>query len=991
MLIPILFSLLVNTISLLGVTPIYAQALGPAEQFRQSYLDPALSSRGDYVRVSVQEARPGELAKIVVQSGPPGLSVGEYEFILNPNAIGETPPILNLHRRTEASNYPVQIKATTEFPLKPSFNVARALRALFIADPFLHPLQTLPEHSTQLAPPQRLLVDELNTIAADARSSKQAARALIIAPPGFGKNLVVTDFLRGEIARSAQPYQIVFVVQSQEILDDALETYPRELGISASLTRRNFAREARDGPPPLFVAASRTNLASRLSSVLARRQTKDTRIFFVFDEIQHGGKIGGEFQHIFKQLDQSLKAGDALIGQSATPWHLDSDLIASPFQNHLVTAFVNPDAKKRLVDERRLIYLSRMMLFTAMAERYLSPIHSYRQIRYLGDPGQPDVLTRDYLRDEVESVENLGDAERDIHLRRHWRAHEPLLREMLREARRVAHTDVGSGRILSPNRGVIFVPSIQHANNYAQWLNELADGEPMEFRAYHSEMSDDLRRETMKWIRDSARGPGPVRHRYVIAVRALGEGANVPNLNHLILARPYSQHDEVGMRDLLQHLGRGARRAYGKPHFSVSDFTGDMRRLLFADMDQQLLEGVFTGDGEKDFAPFEPPARPKERNVILDRDTYARGEFEPNLIAIPSRLGVAITPVEKVKTSTSGPMTWEQFLNSATSLRWFQVEAARSGLIWTKDCGHSVFDLLRMQKADLNRCFPRGAKIWLRRQLLDYNLVEPSERRPFDIVRSLGEYTSKAVQQNFSTHVPWTERELRGSAAPRDFDLKRALQQLPRPAEDMGSRTTWDDPLTWREVYSSPAFLFYFVYRAKVDSSVLLSLVTGLHKQNLLTILPVLKKPAYWKKQFININEDIAQVITALDTQGLLEIPDLSAKSPYTRRQLLDLPYLYVKGLTHPEVRAGEWGELLYFDREKTTISGQLMSMAPSEYGQTAIRNVEYVLGAYLPVPFYERHRMTIEDLSEAADCRRALSHLAKPVDRSGHKSAKGR
>jgi hypothetical protein len=89
----------------------------------------------------------------------------------------------------------------------------------------------------------------------------------------------------------------------------------------------------------------------------------------------------------------------------------------------------------------------------------------------------------------------------------------------------------------------------------------------------------------------------------------------------------------------LQNLGRGARLAYSKPSFSISDFTGDMKRLIFDGLDQSFINKFFVENGEKDFSepprPIEEPARVRITEAVLDVGTMKTKGFETSLVDVP--------------------------------------------------------------------------------------------------------------------------------------------------------------------------------------------------------------------------------------------------------------------------------------------------------------------------------------------------------------------
>jgi superfamily II DNA or RNA helicase len=57
---------------------------------------------------------------------------------------------------------------------------------------------------------------------------------------------------------------------------------------------------------------------------------------------------------------------------------------------------------------------------------------------------------------------------------------------------------------------------------------------------------------------------------YLVSVDIFNEGIDIPNLNQIIMARP-TQSAII----FVQQLGRGLRKAKGKPFVTVIDFVGN--------------------------------------------------------------------------------------------------------------------------------------------------------------------------------------------------------------------------------------------------------------------------------------------------------------------------------------------------------------------------------------------------------------------------------
>lgn len=837
----------------LMASPQLAQAKS-AEDFAKKYLGPLIGARQKFFKINYDEGE--DPKRIRLTSSSNGVVLGRYEIILNPQSseLPKQAPLLNLNS-TRINHVDVaQIQATLELPLEPAEDPTPLLRSLLRSDFLLHPMQTPPGAPAQPTRLQYDIIEKIENYISDAEEKGEIARSIVILPPGFGKTLIAGTLLKREFVDYKQPYKIIFVVQNKEILDEATSKLQNLLGLSPAQVVRAYGEGSRQevvGRPVQLISITRTTLMRNIHDLMAERATFKGRFAFVFDEVHHTGKVDGEYGQIISQLNSGLKPADLILGLSATPWHADSDLIERLFHNHVATALLSDAEQQKFLHERRLIYMSRLMLFRAMAEGYLSPIRSYRQVRYLEQEGKLPILARQFLNDWSRRYEGLSEAERLEQLRKDVLIHVPLVMQMLKEIKGTFR--VGSdGKLITPNRGIIFVPSIAHANVYAFLLNQRASkGEGGVYaKAYHSDLSDDERSKTLDWFRDqevrSVAGAGRVHrletktevvHKYLFAVRALGEGVDEPRVNHIILARPYSEVDQIGMKDLIQNLGRGSRLAYPKPDFTVSDFTGDMLRLIFEGMDQSLVDRFFVTGGERDFAPpaaVEEPAQvlPKpeaERGVVLDHATLDPEQFQTESIVIPERHFSATPPGQSGSSATREPippsvfgasyrptaestLNWLQFFASDASIAMFLKENPQLDLDGNDQNAHWASGRRMNSLIEVRRRFNKNKDLvhavhhlgLAARDLARLeNDVEPPtpatpKNRPARWMKILSE-----------TQVPWTDKELEDAKSVGQVSGKPTLfQALLRLRFDTASIRCFDE-LTWADIFETPAGVYW--------------------------------------------------------------------------------------------------------------------------------------------------------------------------------------
>jgi superfamily II DNA or RNA helicase/diadenosine tetraphosphate (Ap4A) HIT family hydrolase len=116
----------------------------------------------------------------------------------------------------------------------------------------------------------------------------------------------------------------------------------------------------------------------------------------------------------------------------------------------------------------------------------------------------------------------------------------------------------------SPRRTLGFCSSTRHADHIANYFN--ANGVPA--AAVHVGPTSAPRSESLEKLRGG-------QLEVIFAVDIFNEGLDVPEINTVLMLRP-----TVSPVVFLQQLGRGLRRAEGKPHLTVVDFIGNHRSFL---------------------------------------------------------------------------------------------------------------------------------------------------------------------------------------------------------------------------------------------------------------------------------------------------------------------------------------------------------------------------------------------------------------------------
>ena len=133
-------------------------------------------------------------------------------------------------------------------------------------------------------------------------------------------------------------------------------------------------------------------------------------------------------------------------------------------------------------------------------------------------------------------------------------------------------------RILRSNKkGFIVTATISEANRLTQFLNKAIEG--IQFETYHSGLSKKRRQEVF-------RNSEEMESHYIVAVRALDEGVNLPHLSAYI-----DLNANVSVKQMIHRIGRVLRLHTGKLKSEVL-FLADYRNVEMAKALLSLLEAV---------------------------------------------------------------------------------------------------------------------------------------------------------------------------------------------------------------------------------------------------------------------------------------------------------------------------------------------------------------------------------------------------------------
>lgn len=519
-------------------------------------------------------------------------------------------------------------------------------RLLLRADPLLLPQLNIPgapkPATVTLTDPQQTLLSEVQTSIQQQRADGKAPRALIFLPTGIGKTV-----LAALTTKDQNSQQIFFVVENKEVLRDATEKFIQLLNISredTAILNGDFeGNKIAALKSKKVVAITRTGLFNALSHFAEHLDQRHTPATFIFDEAQHLGRKDGQFDKIIAAIEQHLKTEDLILGLSATPWHVETDFVRRFFSPNIFSMFLNDQEREQVLQNKNLVQLSMTMVLRAMSAGYINPIFAFDEITTV--PDLKDISVRALLKRDEMTLGKMTTDEAVDYLTKQISVHQPLIVKMLHEI--MASVDRSEEHTYYWNRGLIFVPSIAHANVYSFMLNRLRKNNPsfrVEFEAYHSKLDPEEADQVMDWFKDEEVRGYKKQHKYLIVVRSAGEGFDFPAINHLITAKPYNKEDQIGVRELLQNLGRATRLAPFKTQLRVTDFTGDMRRL-FADLDSNLLRSFPALD-----TVLKSPAPSIETEIVLTTQAPQTEELVTETVDVAKLVAAPKIPVVKEKT-----------------------------------------------------------------------------------------------------------------------------------------------------------------------------------------------------------------------------------------------------------------------------------------------------------------------------------------------------
>ncbi len=571
------------------------------ERFLEEAIKPVIKEAGKTDQVQLKILESGTIELITPN--------GQYHFSLRGNG-GDHSVVPQGHPEVQFDIGTQKLSAHLEVPASILDHPIRAkglVRSSLRADPLFRPNLSRDKIKAVLNEPQEAAVRAL--------LGMNSRKVGLVMTTGLGKTVTSAHYIaartRIQMANGTwkRAPKILFVVENQFIIDQALATYQRELDILEEETQKICGKNSQAAldRSAKIIAITRSSYANpeRLKDIHEfLRSDPDQPWILVFDEAHHVGKTSGQFAEIFSDLDTFMSDQHHALFLSATLWHEDQSLVTDILHGNVYGALLTDAENQDLRAGNRLEDLCLTQYFRSMEYGYNAPMHGVTIVQHIGE------IPIETLLDDYKTT----DAGRQITV------HVPLLQDVVAR--------IEANRRSFPDRGVLFVPSIEHAEQYTRILR-LELGESADVRCLHGESRD--RVEILSWIKDEENAPqdGSHRHKYLIVVDMLNEGVDIPGLNLVVFLKNFGE-TQGGFRSFIQNLGRGSRVSANKTDLRVIDYSGFS--CVFAEELLNLTINTNLGGGEK-----RPPSSPV---LLVDRETVLRENFRESFFRIFSeRIG----------------------------------------------------------------------------------------------------------------------------------------------------------------------------------------------------------------------------------------------------------------------------------------------------------------------------------------------------------------
>ncbi len=443
----------------------------------------------------------------------------------------------------------------------------------------LHPYISTTLQKTNLRPSQKMAVD-------DFRGSLDSGNRsfLLISPTSTGKGTVLARNLLTKLNQGS-PKKISFVtvdkVKIVDQLNSEIQSEIQRTGFGLKQLhwvadeKKDFTKEIRQAlshEEPTVISITGRSFVIQMEKL----QSEDPSLYeqllknldgIYMDEVHHlGAPRTLEFV-----LDLREKSGAIHVGTTATPVHRDvkiQDLFERVHWSYLDEGEFATYPPSKVVEQ-----LGRSI------ER--GDITPFNDIYVLADEDMVDMTRTPFF------IQKEGSFLFSVNPHYYSRL-----------------SDILSGIFESNKKGMIITSSIEEAEDVALFLNRDVDG--IQFEAYHSGMKPELLEAVLENSKNQ-------QAHYVVAVKALDEGVNLPHLSAYV-----DLNSHVSIKQMVHRMGRVLRPAHGKLEadvFIMSSYRNFETTEELMDNVEKIRETVQKSVGRKTGGQNQTPSSPSKKRL----------------------------------------------------------------------------------------------------------------------------------------------------------------------------------------------------------------------------------------------------------------------------------------------------------------------------------------------------------------------------------------
>ena len=494
-------------------------------------------------------------------------------------------------------NSPVQEGQTLTIPpldkIDNPITLDNRIRRLLIGHE-LHPYTSSSSQINNLRPAQQMAIEDFKESLDLGYDS-----FLHVSTTGTGKGLVLAKNLLEKMRRKSAKKISFITVDKIKIVDQLAseiqsETQEADFDLRQlhwiAEEKKDFSKEVRQAlssETPTVISLSISSFRIQMKQLKNEKPSLYEQLLqdldgIYMDEVHHLG--APKTLKLIFDLKEKSKA--FLYGATATPVHTDviiQDLFQKVHWSYLEEVSLDIYPPSLVINQLGLsIERGDITPFNDIYTIFAENIENTTRTSFF-------IQDKENLRFFIQDKENLR-----FFINPHYYGH---LREIL------------SSIFKSNKKGMIIASTIKEAESLAAFFNKTAG---ITFEPYHSGMKPELKEAVFKNSREKEA-------HYIVAVRALDEGVNLPHLSAYI-----DLNSHVSVKQIVHRIGRVLRPALGKLKtdiFILSSVWNFEKAKELMNSVQQIREIIEDSTGQKMNSPLSP-ARKKLRDLANRSDKF---------------------------------------------------------------------------------------------------------------------------------------------------------------------------------------------------------------------------------------------------------------------------------------------------------------------------------------------------------------------------------